>query len=87
MKYLLITVLAVAVFISALEVIISQHQSRKLFIEIQELEKTHDELNILWGQLQIEQSTYATDNRIEILSIEKLGMIEPGIEEINLLIQ
>lgn len=87
MKYLLIVILSVAVFISALEVIISQHQARKLFIEIQELEKTHDELNILWGQLQIEQSTYATDNRIEIISTEKLGMVEPGIEEINLLIQ
>ena len=41
MKYFLIALLSIAVFISALEVVITQHRARKLFVEIQELEKVH----------------------------------------------
>lgn len=87
MKYLLLSLLAMAVFISAMQVVIAQHQARKLFIEIQELERVHDELNVLWGQLQIEQSTYATDDRIEVIARDELGMVEPEIDSVKLLVQ
>ena len=87
MKNFLIVLLAVTVFISALEVVVTQHQARKLFVEIQELEKVHDELNELWGRLQLEQSTWATDDRIEIEAVSQLGMIEPGTETLKVLIQ
>lgn len=87
MKYFLITLVAVAVFISALEVVITQHRARKLFVEIQEQEKIHDELNDLWGRLQLEQSTWATDDRIEFEAVSQLGMIEPGSKTLKVLIQ
>ena len=87
MKYLLILLLALAVFVSALEVVIAQHKARKLFVEIQEQERIHDDLNDLWSRLQLEQSTAATDDRIETEARTKLGMIEPDSESIKLLIQ
>lgn len=83
MKYIFITLLTLAVFISALEVVIAQHKSRKLFVEIQELEKIHDGLNDLWGRLQLEQSTWSTDDRIETTAATQLGMIEPSPDNLR----
>jgi len=87
MKNLLLAMLVAAVFISAMEVVIAQHKARKLFVEIQELEKKHDESNELWGKLQLEQSTYATDDRIESQAVTQLGMIEPGSKTLKVLIR
>ena len=87
MKYLLISLLALAVFVSALEVVIAQHRARKLFVEIQQQEKIHNDLDDLWSRLQLEQSTAATDDRIETQARSKLGMVEPDSDSIRLLIQ
>ena len=46
--------------ISAIALIYTKHESRKLFVELETLTHERDELNIEWGQLQIEQSTWAT---------------------------
>ena len=45
MKIMLITVLVLAVFTSAIGIVFNQHQARKLFIEIQELERQRDDLD------------------------------------------
>lgn len=66
--------LIVAVIASALGVVYSTHYSRKLFVELTELKKTRDNLNVEWGQLQLEQSTWATQGRIEDLARKKLNM-------------
>lgn len=87
MKYFLVSFLVVAVFVSALEVVVTQHRARKVFVEIQEQVRIHDELNDLWGRLQLEQSTWATDDRIETQARMELGMVEPGIDALKLLIQ
>ncbi|MDR9435719.1 MAG: cell division protein FtsL [Thiohalophilus sp.] len=63
-----------AVLASAIGVVYSTHYSRKLFVELTELKQTRDELNVEWGQLQLEQSTWATHGRIEELAREKLNM-------------
>jgi len=48
-----------------------------LFIELQQLTAERDRLNIDWGRLQIEHSTWASPGRVEQLAREKLGMREP----------
>jgi len=70
--------LAVAVFVSALGVVYSIHQSRKLFVQLQALQGQRDEMDVEWGRLQLEQSTWATDARIEDLASRKLDMIIPS---------
>jgi cell division protein FtsL len=87
MKYFFLTLLIAAVFTSALEVVINQHRARSLFVEIQEQEKIRDDLNDLWGRLQLEQSTWATDDRIESEAVTRLGMIEPGAKTLKVLIR
>lgn len=77
MKLLFTTLLAVAVFGSAIQVVLTQHQARKTFIELQRLEQARDGLNEEWGRLQLEQSTWATDDRIERVARTRLDMDSP----------
>lgn len=69
--------LLLMVFVSALLVVDSRHQSRKLFIEVQGLQKKRDAMNEEWGRLQLEQGTWATPSRIEEVARKKLEMISP----------
>ena len=77
MKNMVFWLLFISTFISALEVVISRHEARKLFVEIQDLEKTRDDLNEEWTRLLLEQSTWATDVRIEAIARNELGMRPP----------
>ncbi len=69
--------LAVLVLLSAVSVVYARHDARQLFIELQQLTAERDRLNIDWGRLQIEHSTWASPGRVEQIAREKLGMREP----------
>jgi len=80
---LMITALLVAlVLISAIAVIYSKHESRKLFVELQALHKQIDEINVEWGRLQLEQSAWSSHGRIEKIARNKLNMKLPKADEI-----
>ncbi len=79
---LLITVFVMVCFLSALAIVYTKHESRKLFVELENLTTERDALNIEWGQLQIEQSTWATHARIERIAVEEMSLIRPLSEEI-----
>lgn len=66
-----------AVLGSALGVIYAKHQTRKLFVELQGVQKSRDDLQIDWGRLQLEQATWATHGRIESVARERLEMHIP----------
>lgn len=69
--------LVAGLFISAMETVVARHEARKLFVEIQSLEKVRDELNEEWSRLLLEQTTWATDVRIETIAKTRLDMMEP----------
>ncbi len=73
----LVIVFAVVCALSAMALIYTKHESRKLFIELEGLTHDRDELNIEWGQLQIEQSTWATHARIEQVATDDLSLVRP----------
>ncbi len=77
--------LILLVFISALAIVLTRHQSRKLFVELQALEKQRDAMDEEWGQLQLEQATWGTHVRIEELARRKLGMTVPSAEAMVLI--
>lgn len=79
---LLIFVFAVVCVVSAMALVYTKHESRKLFVELEQLTTGRDELNIEWGQLQIEQSTWATHARIEQVATEDLKLTRPDTTEI-----
>lgn len=85
--FLLILVFAVVCVMSAIAMIYTKHESRKLFVELEKLTTERDELNIEWGQLQIEQSTWATHARIEQIAAEELSLVRPKSTEIYVIEQ
>ncbi|NKB38926.1 MAG: cell division protein FtsL [Gammaproteobacteria bacterium] len=87
MKLLTISVLLMAVLLSAIKVVLAQHEARTNFIEIQQLKQQEDSLNEEWGKLQLEQSTWATDDRVEELARTKLNMTEANASSIVLIVQ
>ncbi len=78
----LIPALLLLVVLSALAVVYSKHQSRKLFVELNSLQKSRDAMEVEWGQLQLEQSTWATSGRIEKLARQRLQMTQMEYEKI-----
>jgi cell division protein FtsL len=79
---LLALILAVVCVMSAMALIYTKHESRKLFVELEQLTAERDRLNIEWGQLQIEQSTWATHARIEKVAADELALTRPTASEI-----
>jgi len=41
----------------ALGLVTSQHQARKLYVELQKEQEAAKQIEVEWGQLQLEQST------------------------------
>lgn len=67
---------------SALAVVYTKHENRKLFIELQVLKKEQDKMDIEWGRLQLEQSAWATHGRVEKIARKRLGMHIPSADEV-----
>jgi cell division protein FtsL len=84
MKALLVPVLLLAVVATAVSAAYAKHQSRKLFIELQELEERRDAMDVEWGQLQLEQSTYTTHGKVETAARERLGMQTPAAQQVTI---
>lgn len=77
-----IVVLVILVMSSAISVVYSKHLNRKLFVELQQLNKNIDDLNIEWGRLQLEESAWSDHGRIEKIAQTKLNMMLPGIDSV-----
>ncbi len=78
----LLVLLFVLVLASAVAVVFSKHESRTLFVQWQALIKERDRMDIEWGRMQLEQSTWATHGRIERLARKKLDMKIPQAESV-----
>ncbi len=66
------------VVVCALSAVASQHKARKLFIALQQ-EKSHAQaMEVEWGQLQLEQSTWAAPVRVEKIATRQLQMAVPN---------
>ena len=61
----------------ALGVITAQHQSRKLFVDLEAGQAAAKRLDEEFTQLQLEQGTWATNQRVEAVAARSLGMRQP----------
>ena len=75
------TLLLAAVVASAIGVVYAIQQSRVLFVELTKLGNERDDLNFEFGRLQLEQATWAENNRIEQIARGRLGMVSPSTAE------
>jgi len=61
----------------ALALVSSQHQARKLYVQLEKEQELAKQLEVEWGQLQLEQSTWAMHARIERIATRQLNMRVP----------
>ena len=73
----IVTLLFSLVLASAILLVYSKHQSRKYFVEVQQLKHQVDALNTEWSQLQLEQSAWSGHGRIERIARQRLSMVMP----------
>lgn len=70
-------ILLLIVVACALGVVTSQHRARKLFQALEAEQERVRQLDIEYGQLQLEMSTWATHPRIEKIARDRLHMVTP----------
>jgi len=75
--------LVLAVVVCALSVVTSQHKARKLFVELQKEKEQAQQMEVEWGQLQLEQATWAMAARVEKIASAKLQMQLPGSSQVR----
>ena len=68
-------VLTALLVISALLLVNSQYQARRLFIELERAQSMTRQLDIEWAQLQLDQSTLGKHARIEANARRDLKMV------------
>lgn len=66
---------------TAIGVVYARQQSRVAFITLSQLGNDRDNLNFEFGRLQLEQATWAENNRIEQIARGRLGMVSPSATE------
>ena len=74
--------LVVLIFGSGMAVVYLTHQNRQVFNEIQQLRNEANDLDVQWGQLLIEQSTFGLEGLIEQAAAEQLQLIVPESEQV-----
>ena len=76
-------VLALVLVVCALAVIQAQHRSRTYFVELERLKKEAHGLDEQWGQLKLEQSTWANPARVDALARSQLGLVAPPHDRVR----
>jgi cell division protein FtsL len=78
-------ILWVAALGSAAAAVYIKHRSRQMFVELERLDTRRDNLQIEWGQLQLEQSAWSTHAFVERVASAKLHMAMPPPKEIEII--
>ena len=68
----------------ALALVTAQHRARKLFTELETEQEIAKQLDVEWGQLQLEQSTWAMHARVEKVAGSTLRMRVPAADRVVL---
>jgi cell division protein FtsL len=80
-----VPVLWFAALASAAGAIYSKHRARESFVELERLNSRRDNLEIEWGQLQLEQSAWSTHAFVERVASTRLKMAMPPPQEIEVI--
>ena len=79
-------ILFFALIFSALGLVNSQHKARNLYIELEQLNQSSKQSDQEYGQLQLEQSTWAMHSRIEEIASQQLQMQVPDAKRVQVVI-
>ena len=77
----LLVALSVLSLLSALAVIYSKYQARRVFNDIQLMERELDRYEVEWGRLQLELTMLTEENRVEVEARKRLKLTMPEREK------
>jgi cell division protein FtsL len=77
-------ILYFALICSALGLVNSQHKARNRYIELEQINQATKQFDQEYGQLQLEQSTWAMHSRVEAIATEQLQMQVPDAKRVQL---
>jgi cell division protein FtsL len=75
--------LLLVLVVCALGLVTSQHKARKLFSEMERAEARARELDVEYGKLQLEASTWGLHARVERVATGTLGMRAPDARRVR----
>ena len=75
-------ILLVSLLVSGLMVVKTTHENRFAFNQLQVLREEANQLDVEWGQLLLEQSTFGLGGRIEQKATRELQLQVPRISDI-----
>lgn len=78
-----VPLLWVAALASAAGAVYCEHRARELFIRLEALNARRDNLQIEWGQLQLEQSAWSSHAFVERVASTRLHMAMPPPQTIE----
>ena len=81
---LAVAILWVGALGSAAAAIYCKHRARELFVQREQLDGRRDNLEIEWGQLQLEQSAWSSNAFVERVASTKLHMAMPAPKDIEI---
>lgn len=81
-QFIAIMVLSTLIVLTAIGVVYSKYIGRKNFVELGTLRAERDAVDVEWGRLQLEQSTWATHGRVERVARKQLNMHAPSSSEV-----
>lgn len=82
---LILFILGLCVFGSSMVLVYAQHASREFHTVLQKIQQSKDAVHIEWTRLLLEQSTWASDIRVEKIARENLNMVIPAPNQITVI--
>ena len=76
-RWFFVALLWFAVLGSAAGTVYTRHRSRELFVELERMHAQRDRLDVEFGQLQLEQSSWSTHAFVERVATTRLKMVTP----------
>ena len=77
LTYMVIVLLAAMILATAVAVVVSRHEARVLFHELEALKRVAEDSTVEWDRLQIEESYLSTHHEVEQKARTRLGMDMP----------
>ena len=77
--------LVLLITVSALAVVTARHEARKLFLELQRVQKVGRDLEVEWQRLLLKQASWAMYHKVEAIASQRLGMSNPDASRIRVL--
>ncbi|HLW24974.1 MAG TPA: cell division protein FtsL [Steroidobacteraceae bacterium] len=84
MLWLALPALWLAVLGSAVQVIYARHAARNLFVRLEKLDAERDALDMEYGRLQLEQSSWSSHAFVERVANAKLKMELPQPHDVRI---